>query len=71
MPPYVCKYRFIVIIVINCYLCRYWALGFHQCRYGYHELKDVEEVVDKYKENKVTLAWCWSITNSSCNFSYS
>ena len=36
-----------------CY--RYWGLGFHQCRYGYPDVKTLEEVVDKYATNKVTV----------------
>ena len=41
----------------------YWALGFHQCRYGYHDLQEVEEVVSQYVANGVSvnsilLEWC-------------
>ena len=31
----------------------YWALGFHQCRWGYHNLQDVKEVVGNFTEAKV------------------
>ena len=26
----------------------YWGLGFHQCRWGYHDLQEVEDVVNNY-----------------------
>ena len=31
----------------------YWALGFHQCRYGYETLKDLIDVVNAFEQNKV------------------
>ena len=32
----------------------YWGLGFHQCRYGYHDLQEVEDVVSNYSANGVS-----------------
>ena len=26
----------------------YWGLGFHQCRWGYHDLQEVADVVTNY-----------------------
>ena len=26
----------------------YWGLGFHQCRWGYQDLQEVEDVVSNY-----------------------
>ena len=33
----------------------YWALGFHQCRYGFHDLQEVEEVVTQFAANGVSI----------------
>lgn len=33
----------------------YWALGWHQCRYGYNTLQDVKTVVAMYAQNQIPL----------------
>ena len=33
----------------------YWALGFHQCRYGYKNLEEVKDVVKNFSSNKVRM----------------
>ena len=33
----------------------YWALGYHQCRWGYGTSKRLEEVIDKMRELKFPL----------------
>ena len=33
----------------------YWALGFHQCRWGYKDLQEVKEVVSKFASNNVSM----------------
>lgn len=32
-----------------------WALGWHQCKWGYRKIEDVEEVVKQYEANDIPL----------------
>ncbi|ORX93495.1 hypothetical protein K493DRAFT_148432, partial [Basidiobolus meristosporus CBS 931.73] len=38
----------------------YWALGFHQCRWGYKTLDAVKEVVEQYKKHNIPLETMWT-----------
>nr|CAA10382.2 alpha-D-xylosidase [Tropaeolum majus] len=38
----------------------YWSLGFHQCRWGYHNLSVIEDVVERYKNAKIPLDVIWN-----------
>lgn len=33
----------------------YWALGYHQCRWGYNNLQEVKDVVNQFESNQVSI----------------
>ena len=39
---------------------QYWTLGFHQCRWGYHNTSDLQNVVNAYKDANIPLETIWT-----------
>jgi len=44
-------------------LVPYWALGWHQCRWGYNSLTDLQTVVQNYQSNVIPLDVMWTDIN--------
>ena len=42
------------------YVIPFWSLGWHQCRYGWHTLEVVKEVVEKYDAYDIPLEVIWN-----------
>jgi len=38
----------------------FWSLGYHQSRWGYHNVSALETVIEKYHENGIPLDIIWS-----------
>ncbi|KAL6079351.1 P-type domain-containing protein [Balamuthia mandrillaris] len=47
-------------VIGNPYMPPYWALGFHQCRYGYNTIQEVEAVVANYSKHSIPLDTIWT-----------
>jgi len=39
---------------------QYWTLGFHQCRWGYHNVSELQDVVTSYKAFDIPLETIWT-----------
>lgn len=39
---------------------QYWTLGFHQCRWGYSNLTELQWIVEQYKDHGIPLETIWS-----------
>ncbi|RGB31468.1 glycosyl hydrolases family 31 protein [Rhizophagus diaphanus] len=46
----------------------YWALGYHQCRWGYSNLTMLENVVSEFKSNNIPLETIWTDIDYMENF---
>ncbi|CAG8526740.1 12337_t:CDS:10, partial [Dentiscutata heterogama] len=38
----------------------YWALGYHQCRWGYHNVSTLYNVVSEFRNHKIPLETIWN-----------
>ncbi|KAI1502562.1 glycoside hydrolase family 31 protein [Biscogniauxia marginata] len=60
---------------------QYWTFGFHQCRWGYQDWSDLQDVIDKFTESEIPLETIWTdidymnayrdFENDPVNFGYS